>query len=81
MKAPPQGGKRRNQEKEDPSMNQKNKIQSGSQQITKTNYVSKPPPIQKNIYERKRAGKPFFFKVSLKKPSPRTIGCFKIDVT
>jgi hypothetical protein len=79
MKAPPQGGKRRNQEKEDPSMNQKNKIQSGSQQITKTNYVSKPPPIQRHIYERKRAGKPKK-KVSLKKPSPRAIGCFKIDV-
>ncbi len=62
-------------------MNQKNKIQSGSQQITKTNYVSKLPPIQKNIYDRKRAGKPFFLKVSIKKPSPRTIGCFKIDVT
>jgi len=44
--------------KKDPSMNQKNKIQSGSQQVTKTNYVSKPPPIQRNIYEMKRAGKP-----------------------
>ncbi len=43
MKSHPTRWEKKEPRKEDPSMNQKNKIQSGSQQITKTNYVSKPP--------------------------------------
>jgi hypothetical protein len=63
--------------KEDPSMNQKNKTQSGLQKVTKTNYVSKRPPIARNIYEKNKDGKPKK-EVTLKEPSPATIGCFKI---
>jgi hypothetical protein len=75
MKAPHKVGKE-GTKKEDRSMNQKNKTQSGSQKVTKTNYVSKSPPVARNIYERKRDGKPKK-KVSLKEPSLATIGCFK----
>jgi hypothetical protein len=57
MKAPPKVVKE-GTKKKDQSINQKNKTQSGSQKVTKTNYVSKPPPIARNIYERKRDGKP-----------------------
>ncbi len=47
-----QGGKE-GTKKKDPSLNQKNKTENGSQKGTKTNQVPKPPIIARSILERK----------------------------
>jgi hypothetical protein len=52
---------------------------SGSQSSKGTNYVSKPPPIAKNISQKESEKKPKSV-VNLEKPSLAMMAHFKIDV-
>jgi hypothetical protein len=64
------GETKEQREREDPSLNQKSRTQSGSLRIVGTNHVLKPPPITRSISERD--GKPQRV-ISLEEPSPAMV--------
>lgn len=77
-KALDKGGKE-GTKREDPNPSQKSITQSGSLRGIGTNHVLEPPPITKNILERKKDGI-FERVISLKNSSFATIAHLKIEV-
>jgi hypothetical protein len=77
-KTPNKGGNKRTKKKTQ-IQTKRSRTQSGSLRGIKTNHVPKPTLISRSISKKK--GGEFEKTISLKKPSPKMITHFKIEVT